>query len=353
MSVLGSLLAAAGALGGAFISKSGQAQANKQNERLMDKQNAWNLEMWKRQNEYNDPSKQVERFKRAGINPAIALSGLNPGIADGSTSAAASPMGNENEAFASSLPSAGLAIADLFMRKRQVDIQDKVGTSQTELNEASARKEDAQANYYNKQANKIEDNMDADTALKQSQAALNNLLAGRVEKLTPLEEQHLAKQIEEASSRIDLMSSQRSVNASISALNWSNVGLNEVKARKLEADIMQCFATAAYLSASTKLTEAQIEEVTEKVLKLKAETYGIKLSNGFFRDTFHIQKDMLKANHGVLNAQRANIERNTSLAGWNTAINGVNAFANVVGALKPGVSISRSNNFHTTNHMHY
>lgn len=35
----------------------------------MDKQNQWNLDMWKRENAYNSPKQQIERLKEAGLNP--------------------------------------------------------------------------------------------------------------------------------------------------------------------------------------------------------------------------------------------------------------------------------------------
>ena len=39
------------------------------NERMMDKQNAWNLEQWSREMEYNSPAAQVQRMRDAGLNP--------------------------------------------------------------------------------------------------------------------------------------------------------------------------------------------------------------------------------------------------------------------------------------------
>lgn len=42
------------------------------NERMIDKQNAWNLAQWHRENAYNAPSAVVQRLKNANINPALA-----------------------------------------------------------------------------------------------------------------------------------------------------------------------------------------------------------------------------------------------------------------------------------------
>lgn len=39
------------------------------NEKMLDKQNQFSLDMWNRTNAYNDPSAQYERLKNAGVNP--------------------------------------------------------------------------------------------------------------------------------------------------------------------------------------------------------------------------------------------------------------------------------------------
>lgn len=72
---------------------------NEWSERMMDKQNrmnidqwerevAYNNEMWQKTNEYNSAKAQAERFKEAGLNPAL-LMGQNVGTA----SAAFAPSG--------------------------------------------------------------------------------------------------------------------------------------------------------------------------------------------------------------------------------------------------------------------
>ena len=82
---------------------------NEFNERMMNKQNAWNLEQWQRETDYNDRVRaennaynsayaQVQRFRQAGLNPTIMMSGQGAGTAQGgstpstsSGSASASP----------------------------------------------------------------------------------------------------------------------------------------------------------------------------------------------------------------------------------------------------------------------
>lgn len=42
---------------------------------LAQKQNAWNVEQWERENAYNDPQAQLDRMRKAGINPDLAVGG--------------------------------------------------------------------------------------------------------------------------------------------------------------------------------------------------------------------------------------------------------------------------------------
>ena len=45
--------------------------ANQWNFAMAQEQNAWNLEQWNRENDYNSPSAQLQRLKDAGINPLM------------------------------------------------------------------------------------------------------------------------------------------------------------------------------------------------------------------------------------------------------------------------------------------
>lgn len=53
----------------------------KYQDRLSDKQNQYNLDMWHLQNEYNSPQAQMRRYEEAGLNPALIYSQGNPGNA--------------------------------------------------------------------------------------------------------------------------------------------------------------------------------------------------------------------------------------------------------------------------------
>lgn len=100
--VLGSVL------GGIFGSKSQQSaneanirinrENNAFNERMMREQDALNYEAWKRNNEYNTPSAQMQRLREAGLNPYLMMSNGNQiGSASSQNSTSmASSSGNPN-----------------------------------------------------------------------------------------------------------------------------------------------------------------------------------------------------------------------------------------------------------------
>lgn len=58
------------------------AQMNNQfNEKMMDKQMAYQTDMWNKQNEYNTPAAQAQRLREAGLNPSLIMGGANTGTA--------------------------------------------------------------------------------------------------------------------------------------------------------------------------------------------------------------------------------------------------------------------------------
>lgn len=48
---------------------------------LANQQNAYNMNMWKLQNEYNSPANQMRRYEEAGLNPALMYGQVTPGNA--------------------------------------------------------------------------------------------------------------------------------------------------------------------------------------------------------------------------------------------------------------------------------
>lgn len=106
-SIIGAGISGVSSIFGGLFNRGSQSSANrtnlrinrenqKWNEKMMDKQNAWNLAQWNRENEYNSASQQVARLKAAGLNPYLMMSGGSAGTAQSITSAAPANAGMSN-----------------------------------------------------------------------------------------------------------------------------------------------------------------------------------------------------------------------------------------------------------------
>lgn len=97
--ILGAIISGAGSLLGGAIGAIGSShsadkslqatrETNKANRDLAQYQNEWNLAQWYRQNAYNSPSAQRQRYEQAGINPYFALGNITSGNAQGNLESA-------------------------------------------------------------------------------------------------------------------------------------------------------------------------------------------------------------------------------------------------------------------------
>ena len=108
--MIGSLISAGSSLVGGIINGIGQKKTNEMNmkinqmnnefnERMLDKQLAYQEQMWNKTNEYNSASNQRARLEEAGLNPYMMMSGGNAGTAtsqSGGSASAASPISMQN-----------------------------------------------------------------------------------------------------------------------------------------------------------------------------------------------------------------------------------------------------------------
>lgn len=106
-SIIGAGISGVSSIFGGLFNRGSQSSANrtnlrinrenqKWNEKMMDKQNAWNLAQWNRENEYNNASSQVARLRAAGLNPYLMMNGGSAGSAQSITSAAPANAGMSN-----------------------------------------------------------------------------------------------------------------------------------------------------------------------------------------------------------------------------------------------------------------
>ena len=115
-------------LGGLFGSSS-QSSTNKMQLQMMREQNAWNENMWNKQNEYNTPANQMKRFEAAGLNPNLVYGQGSSGNASSApTSARADLRAFDASALAASVVSNAI---DAYARLQQAK-KIKADTEQSE-----------------------------------------------------------------------------------------------------------------------------------------------------------------------------------------------------------------------------
>ncbi len=94
------------------------------NKQMYERQNADAIKFWQMQNAYNDPSKEIERLRAAGLNPAMMYGNGQPA---GSISAATAPQNNVDGTAQMAAPvepvygsNAASAISDAMARSLQL-----------------------------------------------------------------------------------------------------------------------------------------------------------------------------------------------------------------------------------------
>lgn len=197
-----------------------QESANAANRQLAAEQRQWDLEMWNRQNAYNDPSAQMSRLRAAGINPALAYADGNmmneaapAQAAAGSRDAAArvqsyylDPLMMAQVANLNAQTQKTETETDIQRTKLPYEIQQlKVGVDQINA--------DIQAKYQSIQ------NMSAEQKLTEQKTITESFNRELADKRYQLDCEQVAQSIKESISREGLNNASKVVQDSISKLN--------------------------------------------------------------------------------------------------------------------------------------
>lgn len=162
MSWIGSAISAGASFLGGLISNNSQRKAVKEqiraqeleNQRnreynlmLAQQQNAWNVEQWERENEYNDPAAQMKRFKNAGLNPDLmAGSGAQNLSAPSPTMTAGAPSTPQDMSTLGRRPNFGEAV-QIALRDSMIGAQIDNIKAQTRKTLAESGVTEIQAKY--------------------------------------------------------------------------------------------------------------------------------------------------------------------------------------------------------------
>lgn len=101
---------------------------------LQQQQNAWNLEQWNRQNEYNSPKSVAERYREAGINPALIASSGELNTPASSVQSASPSQFGVNSPYPSDSGSQFMSALLASSQINKIDSETKNLNSQTDKN---------------------------------------------------------------------------------------------------------------------------------------------------------------------------------------------------------------------------
>uniref|UniRef100_A0AAU8B9Q7 DNA pilot protein n=1 Tax=Dulem virus 259 TaxID=3145736 RepID=A0AAU8B9Q7_9VIRU len=257
-----SLVAAGSSLIGSGISAISQSRANKANIQMMHEQNAYNEKMWHLNNAYNTPLMQRQRLEQAGINPALALSNISTGVAQGAVTSAPAPnlmptiQGNP-------LAGAGSAFTSMYSTLKQ-----------NELLDAQVAKTQAEAKSIGQLTENTLNNGNVQREAWKAQIDSMNFNVDRLKSMLPYERDYLSAQIEATRQRMD-------VDKTVAQLNLSQLRLNSFQEKRLSAEISNIFASTALLVEQGRLTQEQAVLVSQQVITEKSKRLGIDIGNLF------------------------------------------------------------------------
>lgn len=142
VSLLGSLIGNNASKKNAQRAIRAQQEENQKNREynlmLAQQENAWNIEQWERENEYNSPEKQMERFLNAGLNPDLmAGSGAQNLAAHSPQMTAGAPSTSTDMSALGQVPTLGQAI--------QTALRDSMIGAQIDNIKADTRQKNANA----------------------------------------------------------------------------------------------------------------------------------------------------------------------------------------------------------------
>ena len=242
------------------------------NERMLDKQNQFNIDQWNRENQYNTASAQRARLEAAGLNPYLMMNGGSAGVA--SSVSSASP-GSASTNFvptpydASGIASAGSQIGTMVQQQALIDAQVRKSNAEAAGSEIQNKYLDTQLqeNINNLISNRLNTDEQASLAAFQRASGLQ-LLGGNIQRQY-IENQNLLQERIESEAR----TTQIRYEAALTAANLSFLP-QQVKSQ-LALNAAQAYAARSAGLLNDKQAQLVVEQKNSEVLR----QYGIRCAN--------------------------------------------------------------------------
>lgn len=259
---------------GDSMSDHNDKKAREWQEKMYDKQFENNKALWFKQQEYlnayNDPSAQVERLRKAGINPQLVLGAMTPGNAQGGSTGSASVPG----ASPSSRPSFSDVSATL----------DQIVNGQ---NHADLLKEDLKGRELDNKAKEI-DNL---TRFTENLLRLQDIMAGIGEKKAStsrtwtdnaIAQLMAAPAYQQAIQNLMNSITQGDILTAQSLSSWQELKFLPVR-QQMEYE--EWVARLANMYKDGKIKEQQLKTEIERTNEVKYSAYGKKWLNSLNEKT--------------------------------------------------------------------
>lgn len=227
-----------------------------------DKQNAYNLQMWNMQNDYNSPAKMMERYKAAGLNPNL-IYGTSTGNVAGDQ-----PNAAKAEYVAAPHPSvdgarlAGSAVSaynDMRLGNAQVNNLQAQTTNlaaQTAAATAAALLHSMQANRINAELPFVGDAMKANIYAKNTHANVESILSGYQADL-------YAANTRRADAETGYTVDKNVREAAMQSVNireaLSRISLNAMNAAKSDAERQEIFQRTREIMTSREFKQMELD----------------------------------------------------------------------------------------------
>lgn len=222
-------------------------------KKLMDKQYEQALDMWNRQNEYNDPSAQMERFRRAGLNPDLIYSQMGNGSPAQMVSTEQNVSQHDYGAALTASKQQRIAQERLALDSELTMSQIKLMDSEAERNRADARYKESGVRWNDRRIT----SQDVIDRLNESHIVVNDAQARMLE-----------SRCNEIGANIDLLKSKTAYTDALAAI--ANID-KAFKTQWWKAEISR-------IRSETALNGAQLEKLEQVIIEMK-DSWELRFKN--------------------------------------------------------------------------
>lgn len=253
-------------------------------KKLMDKQYEQALDMWNRQNEYNDPAAQMERFHRAGLNPDLIYSQMGNGSPAQMVSSEQNVSQHDYGAALTASKQQRIAQERLALDSELTMSQIKLMESEAERNRADARYKESGVRWNDRRIT----SQDVIDRLNESHIVVNDAQARMLE-----------NRCNEIGANIELLRSKTAYTDALTAI--ANID-KAFKTQWWRAEI-------ARVQSETSLNNAQIEKLEQTILEMK-ESWQLRLDNLRHDERINYAQEVMAMAQAAVNRWQYTLDEN-------------------------------------------